>query len=79
VLKPFDGLILNGEPSGVVDSAFGIVTVLTLQSKDPLLQARIVGAEALYQFLAFVHTGAGDDRATRDHDQREDRRLPGPK
>ena len=47
VFEPFDRLVLNRQPPGIVDSAFGIVTVLALQGQDAVLEARVVGAEAL--------------------------------
>jgi hypothetical protein len=78
VLESFDGLVLNGEPSSIIDSAFGVITVLTLQGKDAILEPRVISAEALGQLLAFVDPGAGDDRATRSHDQNEDQDVPGP-
>ena len=72
VRKSFDGLILNGEPSGIVDRAFGIVTVLTLYREQAILEASIVGAEALRNLVAIIHLRAGGDRAARDRGQHED-------
>jgi hypothetical protein len=58
VLKSLDGLVLDRESICVILSAIGVVAILRLEHKDPILETRVLGPERPAKLTAFLHLRA---------------------